>query len=136
MTIIMWLYRDNEKKDSDEKTQSEDKHEPLTAAQILKICNLLNLAGANQTTGTHDSEWFATQQAIRAVRIMFLPRQRLSAQKNKAANRRADPMQLPEVRTMMNQKWDPTRPRKPRKHFIAVINKDIEMTITSFFQSG
>ena len=54
--------------------------------------------------------------------MMFNPIQRMSAQKNKAGNRRADPLALDDARTMLVQKWVRTRKRKPRKQFAAVLH--------------
>ena len=81
--MIMFMYRANdvgmkcdeeEHEDCEEKTQDPEKadkenkspnvQELLKPTHFLKICNLLQLAGANQTTGSHTSEWHATQQSI------------------------------------------------------------------------
>ena len=49
---------------ADKENKSPNRQDLLKPTHFLKICNLLQLAGANQTTGSHTSNWHATQQSI------------------------------------------------------------------------
>ena len=109
--LIMWLWR------------TEEFFKGLVEpAHFLKVCYLLQLAGANCTNGV-SSAWGTTTRAInlsgkckskliKSVRHTFGRIQSMNARKNQAPNRRAPSLTLKEARILLTYDFDPSRMKR------------------------